>query len=389
MRPVTESLENLDLSGGTSKDFNKLVRSISYDITNVFNAANENEASTERNLNIIIQENLFLQRKIKDLESKLLSIEETLANKKNSTGYNSLYKTFRVSNGIESLDGQILHDPTYGIVTMPCSDSHRAPLLMYPKEFLARNIDIKVDILGKTIGMAEDPSLINLIDGNDSSFWISEAETSTDTDYIDFTVTINMPLKILPSLHINSVGIKPHPVYSLTLSDIKYVDPGNGIEHRLPTFPSEEEFPVPIRTMDNVKFMFPAITAGSVSFSFRQPYYSQDGDTRKFVFGLRGIDLENLNVTKEEVSFITEFKIPGDAKTFSRILEPVTMTLNGESYGDAVTHELYYDKAGVAPFVFGSNIASEINTVYLKTTLKRAGETIPAVRGLKLRYLPK
>jgi hypothetical protein len=144
-----------------------------------------------------------------------------------------------------------------------------------------------------------------------------------------------------------------------------------------------------MEAIDNVKFMFPAISTNSITFSFRQPYYIQNGDVRKFIIGIRGLDLENLNVTNEEASFITAFKIPGDNRYFLRVLEPTVITLNGESYGDAVSHELFYDMESTSPFVFGSDIAADIDTVYIKTTLKRTGNIVPAIKGIKVQYLYK
>lgn len=397
MRPVTESLEYLDISSGTSQDFNKLIRSVSYDITNVFNMANSNEKLTEQNMSVIIQENLFLQRRIKELEDKITSIEQTMASRVNSIGYNYLYKTFYTADDVEFSPGLVFHDASYGIITLPHTNAQKIPLLKYPREFLKKNIDIKVSVLGKTISMATDPTLLNIIDGDEASFWVTEVDTGdpkwgplpADTTYVDFTVTINMPLRILPSLAINSVGVKPHPMYSAALQDIKYIGAANSIEYRLPTFPVSGGNPVDIQAVDSVKFMFPTITTSSMTFSFRQPYYIQTGDTRKFVIGIRNIDLENVNVTNEEASFITVFKTPGDNRYFLRVLEPTAITLNDESYGDAITHELFYDRNSTIPFAFGSDINADINTVYIKTTVKRTGDIIPAIRGIKLQYLPK
>ena len=75
MRSLTESLRYIDLSNGSSADFNKLIRSISSDIVTVFNMANQSEEAAKKNLSIITQENLFLQRRIKELEEKLTSIK--------------------------------------------------------------------------------------------------------------------------------------------------------------------------------------------------------------------------------------------------------------------------------------------------------------------------
>lgn len=390
MRSLTESLRYIDLSNGSSADFNKLIRSISSDIVTVFNMANQSEEAAKKNLSIITQENLFLQRRIKELEEKLTSIEKTIsARANNREGYSALCKTFYTADDIEYISDHIYHDATYGIITLPHSNINKIPFSKYPRDFLKKNIDIITKINGTAYNVANDPDLINIIDGDDSTFWVKVIETGSDTDYIDFSVTINMPLRIMSSLTVNSIGIKPHPVYSMTLTDITYTGT-NGTEYRIPTYPVDKnEDPLPIQAIDNVKFMFPVIEATSLTFNLRQPYYIQNNDKRLFVIGFRGIDIESISITREEASFITAFRIPADNKYFARVLEPVTMTLNDEDYSDAITHELYYDRTGVAPFPFNSDISADINTIYIKTTLRHTGEIIPAIRGIEIRYMAR
>lgn len=396
MRPITESLQSLDISAGKSEDFNKLIRSIGSDITTVFNMSNSNDKLIEQNADVVIQENLFLQKKIHELEDQLKAIEQTISARNDGQEYSYLNKTFYTADDIEYNDGTLAHDASYGIVTLPNTNTQKIPFLRYSKEFLKKNLDIKATVGNVTIDMANDPSLLNIVDGDDSSFWYIEVNTSeqkwgltSDASFADFTVTINMPMKMLPSLTINSIGVKPHPIYSTALRDIKYISAANGSENRVLTFPVELDTAVPIEAVDSAKFMFPAVNTKSVTFYFRQPYYRQNKDSRTFIIGIRSIDLESLNVTSEEASFITAFKIPGDNRYFLRVLEPTVSTLNNESYDDAIIHELFYDRVGTTPFPFGSDIIADIDTVYIKTTLRRTGDKVPAVKGIQLQYLPK
>jgi hypothetical protein len=386
----------LDISAGKSEDFNKLIRSIGSDITTVFNMSNSNDKLIEQNADVVIQENLFLQKKIHELEDQLKAIEQTISARNDGQEYSYLNKTFYTADDIEYNDGTLAHDASYGIVTLPNTNTQKIPFLRYSKEFLKKNLDIKATVGNVTIDMANDPSLLNIVDGDDSSFWYIEVNTSeqkwgltSDASFADFTVTINMPMKMLPSLTINSIGVKPHPIYSTALRDIKYISAANGSENRVLTFPVELDTAVPIEAVDSAKFMFPAVNTKSVTFYFRQPYYRQNKDSRTFIIGIRSIDLESLNVTSEEASFITAFKIPGDNRYFLRVLEPTVSTLNNESYDDAIIHELFYDRVGTTPFPFGSDIIADIDTVYIKTTLRRTGDKVPAVKGIQLQYLPK
>jgi hypothetical protein len=396
MRPITESLGSLDILSGKSEDYNKLIKAIGSDITTVFNMSNSNDNLTEQNMNTVVQENLFLQKKVKELEEQLAAIEKILATRSNDEDYCYLYKTFNTTDDIEYAEGTISQDTSYGVITLPCVNTQKIPFLKYSKEFLRKNLDIKATIGNVTIDLANDSNLLNIIDGDDSTFWSTEVNTgetkwglTSESTYVDFSVTINMPTKLLPSLTLNAIGIKPHPTYSTTIKDIKYISTTSGTENRISTFPLSSEQPVPIEGIDAERFMFPTISTKSITFYLRQPYYKQNNGSRTFVIGIRSIDLESVNYASEEASFMTEFKIPGDNRYFLRILEPTVETLGDADFGDAVSYELYYDKVGTEPYQFGADIIADLDTIYIKTILTRIGDSVPAIKGIRLQYLPK
>lgn len=404
MRSISEAQGFIDISKGISADFNKLIKSFTTDIINVFNATNKNEEAIKKNQDALIQENLFLQRKIKELEEKMKTVEAAVNKVQGKSNVYKMYKTFYTAESIVS--GPLYHhDPDYGIITIPYKDQQSLSLSQYPIEFLRKNIDLLVeyrliDGSGEQIGptttitLNDNPELINILDKNNSTYWFESIIVGDNIYSIDFKVIINMPLRIIPNIFVNSVGIKPHPIYSLTLKDIKYTDANSNNSYRLPTYPTEiignETVAKPIEDLENIKFMFPTIATNKLEFTFSQPYYIQSGDKRIFIIGLKGIDIENMSITSEEASFIIKLELPGEGRHFSTILEPSVIPLtDGIDYGDLVTHELIYDLRTGATFPFGSQIASNRNEVYIKTTIRRDGEYIPAIRGLEIGYLLK
>lgn len=404
-RPLSESNGYIDITKGSSHDFNRLIKSFTTDITTAFNNINANDAKIKNNQDVIIQENLFLHRKLKEVEEKIKTVESAVEKAQGRSNYYKVYKTFHNIDFIRS--GENYHyDNDYGIMTMDYEDAQTLSLSQYPKEFLINNIDITVEYntlnsLGEQIGpthtitLGDDPNLLNLTDKDDSTFWVRNIETDTTVSSIDFTVTINMPVRIIPNLFINSVGIKAHPIYSMTLKDIIYTDANNRNRLRLPNYPTQTinnvQSPVQITQLDSLKFMFPTITSSKLEFKFNQPYYIQSGDNRRFIIGFRNIELETINVTSEVSYFVTEFKIPGENKHFLRVLEPKAIPIiDGIDYGDLVRHELMYSPdIESTPLSFGPEIASNRDTVYIKTTIRRDGEIIPALKGIEFSYLPK
>lgn len=400
-RPISETYGYIDISKGSSEDFNKIVHSFTYDIIDVFNASNENETKIKNNQDLLIQENLFLQRKINELEAKMKTVEASISRVRGDSDTYKMYKNFHTSDDVK-VGENYTYDNDYGIITMNYEDSHELALSQYPQEFLSKNIEIDleyryIDSLDNQVGPTQtdnlktDPDLINIVSKDISNYWVKNIETEDDIARIDFDVTIKMPVRIIPNLFINSIGIKSHPIYSMSLNSIYYTDINNQNEVLIPQFPNTNSEPNPISQIENLKFMFPTIASSKVKFSFSQPYSVERGSKKTFTIGFKSIDIEAMNPTSELGYFITELKIPGEGKYFSRVLEPkVTPAVEGVDYGDLVSHGLMYSPYPDSPtFSFGSEILSNKDTVYIKTTLRKSGEIIPAIKGLEFSYLPK
>lgn len=403
-KSLVEAQGYIDIAKGSSADFNKLIKSFSIDISNVFNATNDNEKNIRKNQDILIQENLFLYRKIKSLEEKMASVISAVEAAQGFTNNYRIYKTNFSAEGIYNVTA--LHDTSYGVMTLPYTDSQKASINLYPKDFLLKNIDIvveydKYDGLGNKVGeteyitIADDASLLNIMDLDDATFWCHTIKTDETVSRVDFKLSIKLPEKIVSNLFVNAIGIKPHPIYSLTLKNISYIDANNQQRLTIPNYPMVE---LPNKTkvreelheLDNIKFMFSAIMASKIEIEMSQNFYIKVGDERKFIIGIRGVDIENMNITSEQASFITELVIPGEEQYFKKVLEPKVYPLvKGDNYGDLVSHELLDSKDSEVPLVFGSDIGAYYKKLYVRTTIKRDGEVIPAIRGIEFGYVPK
>lgn len=403
-RSLVEAQGYIDITKGTSEDFNKLIRSFGVDISNAFSMTNNNESQIRKNQDILIQENLFLYRKIKSVEEKMSTVMSAVEATQGITSNYKIHKTNFSGEGLH--DVSAFHDSVYGMITLPYTDSQKASINMYPRDFLLKNIDILVEYRQyngdnelieepKEITLATDPTLLNLVDLDDSTFWSYIIETEEEVSRIDFTVSIVIPKKLVSNLFVNSIGIKPHPIYSLTLKEISYIDANNQEKVTIPSYPMEE-LPNNIKTkkeieeLDNIKFMFPAVMTSKIEIEMSQKTYIKAGDEKKFVIGFKGIDIENMSVTSEEASFITEITIPGEERYFQKVLEPkVHPLVQREDYSDLIYHELLDSRDSEVPLIFGSNIGAYYKTMYVRTTIKKGGETIPAIKGLEFGYIPK
>jgi len=389
MRPKIESLGNINVSAGTSSYFNNVLNYIGQDMTTLFNTTNNNETELKKNRDIVINNSIALQKKIHILEAELEAVLDTVA-AKNTTGnkflYNSFYKKDIVfKNGMESIS----QDTTYGTLTLDYQDTNRLPLDRFDQEFIKKNINIERTIASDTKNILEDITLLNIIDNSDATFWTEIYEAPTSVDSITFSITIDMPRHLLPSLSFNSININPYPLYSLSLDSITYIENNSNTEYILPTFPTNNSNPIPITDISATKFVFSTLSAKSITFTFTQSNYRQSNNIRYFLLGLRNIELEIINTIKESTSFITKFTTPQEQQYFARVYLPTAVTLNDVTYNDAIHHELLLDISGNSIAQFGSDIPIDVKSIYIRTTLAKAGQIIPVLKGLKIEYQTK
>lgn len=406
-RPIIESQGYIDISKGNSGDFNKMMKGFKTDIISAFNTTNKNETAIERNQDILIQENLFLNRKIKELGEQMLSLESYFRDQNHK-----IYKSFALKDKISEAPASVIsgteviyHDANYGLITLPYKDTKKAMINMLPKDFLIKNMNIVIEYTEldasnnvmagpHRLTLNTDPDLISIIDDNDTSFWMKAIESDEKTSKIDFRVTIQLPLKIVTNLFVNSIGVKPHPTYSLSLNSIKYKDINSQTYYNIPNYPTVLNNsviqPKKIEQLQNIKFFFPAVMTSELEFNFTQPFYIKNNNKKVFILGLRGIDIENMSVSSEEASFVTALNIPGSNRYFSKVLEPrVIPFIEGVEYGDLISHEMLYELSSNQSSPFGTDILSNKEVVYIRTTMKRDGEVMPAIRGIEFSYVPK
>jgi hypothetical protein len=394
-RPLTESLRYIDAASLTSEEFNRFSRSIIKDATSSFNNVNELEKYIEQSLKIITTENILLYKRIKELEALLSSLSATINN-----GYGNrktLYQNFYFSNDI--IANSVSHEPLYSLISLPQTDLIASIYRDYDSSFLKKTVNIEYNIsslngMVESGSTASDPSIINIIDNDLSSYWIKEIETNQDIEYIDIAITINSNTKILPSLLVNAISICPYPVYNMNLLSVYYRAPGDPIETiRLlnKTSPADTSgyFNLP-EEFSNVKFIFPDIAASAITIIMRQPNYVTIGDKRGFTFGLRNFGAEYMNVSAETGSFIYKYNLPF-GKTFSSVSIPesIDYTSKQVATNDSVKYELLLGEDLNTPFLFNSRIRSFVNTIGIKATLTKKSNQIPYITGIKFDFETK
>lgn len=393
MRPISEKNGFIDVVNGTSQDFNKLLRTVSRDIVKAFNIVNDTEKDIDKLNDALIQENISLKKKLLELKDDMLSVEDSLLETKNQT---SLYKKYiNISNGSNLMSNDAYMNTDYNMVTLPYTDSQKASMALYPRDFLNKNIDIFIewegyngsDTLVQSGKITDEGDFLNIIDGTDYQLFMRRVRTNTEVTRVVYKVKINMPQKILTSLFINGIGIKPHPVYNLDLIDIKYTDADTKIVKDLPSFIDDtKQLTQRLSNIDNVKFLFPSIKAQALELVLEQKNFLDYGAHREWLIGFKNIDIENMKLTSESASFIMELSPHDTSRYFESISKPeVISAIPGINMDDCCKFELLYNPTDIIAFDFDSYIPSNKNQLFIKCTITNSN-VFPALKGFDISY---
>jgi len=182
-------------------------------------------------------------------------------------------------------------------------------------------------------------------------------------------------------------------VFNLELREVSYTNLSNTTVVLNRTFPGDPNgaFDLPSGAMGNQKFFFPDITAKSISLTFRQSNYNVVGTQREFIFGLRSISLEKLDITADTGTFLFTYKLPA-GKTFSLVNVPTAIDYNLSDMLDdgLIKYDLFIGHSPQAdtsiPFAFNSRIRSAVESITVRVSLTRKGAVIPYLCGIKLDF---
>ena len=110
-----------------------------------------------------------------------------------------------------------------------------------------------------------------------------------------------------------------------------------------------------------------------------------------FVYGFQDIKLEYREYSTQESEFVSAYSLGSRSRRFASIQEPVVSVPVGcpQDIEECMEHHLYYDVDLSEEFPFGHEISAPIQTVYIKTILRKVGETVPFLKQMELRYTHK
>lgn len=410
---LLESTRNVNLYKGpnSSEAFNKQTQSLQKDIATLFDSLNSNEEDITSNMDILLKEHQFFQKKIDELNQTVKELKDryNLEGYKDNEmrKYHSFYQLTGVTNG--SGTSASLLDSKYGIATvLPTNTTSK---LSYESDsgevFLPNGLEIYAretnDILPldsttneRIYSDLDAAGLEGIVDRDANTYWVRNA-TSKKEDCVTTVfgeIHIKVPQETLNNLYSNVLTIAPYPLNSMTIQDIFCKGIGDQWM-RLPNFPTKivngKETPIPIEKAGELFLSFEKMQITELRILYAQPYWIENASNRVFSYGFQGIDLQYQLYTGKDTEFVTKITTSNPKQYFQSIELPeaIESEVSEHNLTDLVEFKLYYDENMSTEFDFGSNILAPLSTVYIKTILKRAGDKTPVIKEIIYPYYYK
>jgi len=145
---------------------------------------------------------------------------------------------------------------------------------------------------------------------------------------------------------------------------------------------------VEISEAGKLVFSFPKRQVTELQIKLKQPYWFKNNNKRVFIYGFQDIVMGYREYSQDEAEFVTRFSLDGTDRRFSSVGAPnLTVPIGCPPVSDyTVKHELYFDEGLTEQFDFSTDIFQTVQTVYIKTIMKAAGDQVPMLREIELPY---
>ena len=304
--PQSEYQEFKYRDTSSSDIFNRNQKDILDDILDLFNKANNLEVILKESKEILEFETSHSNFKIKRLEQQIENIKLEYESNMNLNSLITKYiypsqmtkeSTTQQDEIYNCINVLPLNYETKTYIKHSLNGTTFAPTNIYNQlSFL--NINKDSDIIEKV-----STNFLNAVDGDNNTYWANKVTTSSNIKEIVASVEFEIPDNIITSRDVNELLLRPYPSNSIDIIDIEYKNITGGYV-QIPSYQTyctnQSDFNISydddredytILDVDSIKLNFEPIQVQKIRVTFRQKYYSNNGDgTNTFVLGFKTID---------------------------------------------------------------------------------------------------
>jgi hypothetical protein len=273
-----------------SEKFNDHIEEVFYDLTELFNMANEQERDIQTIRSFHEVGSHFAQEQMDQMKRELAALKEDLsAVQRPGQEYTKMLFPADAAPD-ETVDEyeRALIDTQHDVITLPFSSFSSSKLYLYDElnhEYIVPNT-LQYDVTPHVDNLIiKETDFIHAITPDEFAFWHRQyTYFSGLKDQVEAQITIKLPDNIISNRDVNTIYIHPFPLNTMDIMNVEYQLDGGW--RTIPGFK-------PIEEAGNVRLCFSPLEMSDVRVTLRQRHFITKGNQQIFHMGLRELGVSH------------------------------------------------------------------------------------------------
>lgn len=364
---ITASKMQIDPHGNKlSKDINEFFNNVGYDLNALYALAAQHGIEIPRNYDILLRENISLERKINSLESRI----DALADVKRVVSFYDTSSVEAVVDCVVNTDyGYVARDTDEVIskIYVPGVNSNFIPRTLGVK--LYESTSTVADITTYASGEVTDSNILMAFDGTPSTVWQRNSIQETNIDTLYAVLHLTLPTNIVNHMRVNSITLDPSPEYAFDIMDIQYKTASQW--HRVSTFGNEEGTPTAHTSIPKEELIFPKQDVTELVIYIRHTASTTESAHHVFTYGFKDIGINYKRFSEDNSGNVVVSVVHPGAEYFKKITDITVEYDRGGIVGTEVPLlSLYSDFSSTRAYGgASSDVPLNTKTIYIKAPL--------------------
>lgn len=412
MQPISKKMEVQFRGPTNSEEFNEWADNLHYDLMQLFSTEEQHQISIGANLEMLVTENIMLQKKIRELEALFSDVSKTIENLGTTQDkvLTHLFTTEENLNPITTVRLDAEHNVFMAPVAQETSKLYlhnvngenlipsqlKCRLYESTSPFLIDETEVQAEIV------AETEDLRRIVDGDSTSFFLHKTTYDTSVNAVYFCLELELPMNIVSHQRANALKLTPTPLGAMSLLGIVYQSQQDWAA--LPTYPQTEVggeiVPDEITELGQEIFCFPARDVKGIRIYGKQTNWFNENGERIFYYGFRSLEIDYISFAAQNLDETglekgararVKFTIPDPVCQFLTVSRVTPLFANGsvkpatpeDEAEFFVVNYIYVDER---EYAIGETLPLETKEVEIDFSLRLINETSPLLAGLKIEY---
>lgn len=273
-----------------SEKYNDHTEQVFYDLTELFNMANEQEREIDRMKQFHEVGSHFAQEQMDQMKRELQALKEDIAAvQRPGVEYTKLLfpSDARPDLSVDEYERALI-DMQHDLISLPYSSFSSSKLYLYDElnaEYIVPNT-LKYEVTPKADNLTiRENDFMDALTPDTFKFWHRQYTYFNGLkDQVEASVVIKLPDSIISNRDVNTIYIHPFPLNTMDIVNVEYQLDGGW--QTIPGF-------APIENAGNVRFSFSPLEMSEIRITLRQRYFVTKGNQNIFHMGIREIGVSH------------------------------------------------------------------------------------------------